>query len=191
MIEGRAPDGRPYPPAFPYDHFTGLQREDVEHLWAHLQSVPPSPTPRVPHDVAGRATSRFWLGLWRTFYFREGEDGVEPDDPPDVQRGAYLGTVVGHCGGCHTPRNGHGARKRRKALEGQDEPPEPAPPLHDLGWSEDQWGWFLETGMTAEGDVVGGEMWRVVEEGTAKLPDGDREALAAWLYQVTTAAHQR
>ena len=35
--------------------------------------------------------------------------------------------------------------------------------------------------MTAEGDVVGGEMARIVEHGTAKLSAADRRALAVWL----------
>lgn len=185
MRRGRSPEGRPYPPSFPYDQFTDLTDDDLGHLWAYLRSVPPVAVPAPAHDVKRRATSRFWLGLWRRLYFDRGPFAADPDQTAADNRGAYLGEAVGHCGGCHTPRNRYGARIDNKALEGSDGEPEPAPPLVGLGWDADDWQWFLETGTTSEGDVVGGEMWRIIEDGTAQLSPDDRAALAGWLARVT------
>ncbi len=185
MRRGKAPDGRPYPPSFPYDQFTGLTDTDLEHLWAYLQSLEPVARADQPHDVKRRARSRFWLGLWRLLYFDRGPHEADDELSPLEARGAYLGEAVGHCGGCHTPRNGNGARREKRALEGSDAEPEPAPALVGLGWTVDDWQWFLETGTTGEGDVVGGEMWRIVEHGTSTLPPEDQQALAAWLARVT------
>jgi len=185
MRRGRSPEGRPYPPAFPYDQFTGLTDTDLEHLWAWLQTQEPVANAVPEHDVKRKATSRFWLGLWRMLYFRRGPHEADDSLTELEARGAYLGEAVGHCGGCHTPRNGNGARREKRALEGRDTEPEPAPSLVGLGWGADDWQFFLETGTTAEGDVVGGEMWRIVSEGTSELPADDRAALAAWLTAVT------
>ncbi|MEO0601157.1 MAG: cytochrome c [Myxococcota bacterium] len=185
MRRGKAPDGRPYAPAFPYDQFTGLTDADLEHLWAWLQSRPAVERPDRLHDVKRRARSRFWLGWWRRLYFDRGPFEADAALTEVEARGAYLGEAVGHCGGCHTPRNRNGARRTGRALEGSDAEPEPAPALVGLGWGLDDWQWFLQTGTTDEGDVVGGEMWRIVEHGTATLPEADQEALAAWLLVVT------
>ena len=45
---------------------------------------------------------------------------------------------------------------------------------------------FFEDGITPEGDIVGGEMARIVEAGTAHLLPAEREALAEWLLSIGT-----
>lgn len=188
MREGKRPDGRSYYPSFPFTSFTGLTDDDLSDLWAFLQTVPADPRPDEPHDLRRGYRKRWVLGLWRTFAFRKGPFEADADDPV-VARGEYLVDVVGHCGECHTPRSGLGALKRRRWLAGSDAEPEPAPNItpHDDGvgsWELDDWLTFLDMGMLPDGDWVGGEMARIVEEGTAPLSEADREAMARYLMSV-------
>lgn len=184
MREGLSPDGTRYWPAFPYTSFHGLTDEDVDDLWAFLQSLPANATPDRPHET-GRG--RWQLRLWRPLVFGDREVFTsDPEQSVAWNRGAYLVNAVGHCGECHTPRGSIGGLKRRKHLGGAHEGPAAGPnltPHPDAlgGWSQSDWTTFFELGMTPSGDFVGGEMSRIVEEGTAPLSAEDREAMATYL----------
>lgn len=190
MRDGRSPDGKPYYPSFPYTAYTELTDEDLRHVWAWLRSLEPVSRPDAPHDLRKGYRKRSLLGLWRLMAFHRGPFQAGKGEPPDVARGRYLGEAVGHCGECHTPRDGIGRVRRRLALAGSDEPPEPAPnitphPEDGVGaWSDADLDAFLQYGMLPDGDFVGGQMMRIVEEGTAALSKEDREALMAWLRSV-------
>lgn len=183
MRHGIGPDGTRYWPAFPYTSFQRLTDDDLADLWAYLQTLPASDRPEIPHE----RQARWQLRIWRPLAFRQ--RGVfEPDaDRSEVaNRGAYLTEAVAHCGECHTPRGGLGGLKHRAFLAGSDAEPEGGPNLtpHEdaLGaWTHSDWTLFLESGMTPEGDFVGGQMGRVVREGTAKLSEADRAAMATFL----------
>jgi mono/diheme cytochrome c family protein len=184
LRRGRDPQGRAYYPAFPYTSFTRLVEEDVADLWAWVQQLPPSPEPSLPHEVKPAYRGPAALGLWRGLGFRPGEFR------PDVRRseawnlGAYLVQGPGHCGECHTPRTSIGVPKRAHALEGSTSPRAP-----DISASaEGVGGWaladlvaFLELGMLPDGDFTGGEMSRVIDEGTSALSADERLAMALYL----------
>jgi mono/diheme cytochrome c family protein len=179
LRHGRSPAGHAYWPAFPYTSFTGLTDQEVADLWAWVQSFPPVPTPNRTHDVD---RERGILGLWRRLYFVD-RGGPRPFADPVLDRGQHLAEVVGHCGECHTPRGPRGNLLRGRAYTGSTTPPEPAPAIDRTSlaaWSEADWVTFLELGMTPNGDFVGGEMARVVREGTSRLNDSDRHALARY-----------
>lgn len=53
-------------------------------------------------------------------------------------------------------------------------------------WSDGDLTLLLETGLTPEGDVVGGAMGEVVRNSTSKLTADDRAAIAAYLKTVPT-----
>ncbi len=186
LRQGKSPEGRPYYPSFPYTATTGLDDQDLRDLWAWARALPPDPRPDTPHALT-RYRQRSVLGLWRMLGFRQGwRPPAEAATDPELARGAYLAEVVGHCGACHTPRGATGIPRARHALAGTRQPPEPGPNLtpHPDGlghWSMGDWLTLLADGMTPEGDIVGGEMWRVVRDGTSKLPEADRRALARWL----------
>ena len=186
MRGGIGPDGTRYWPAFPFTSFHGFTDADLADLWAHLRAVEPVAQPELPHT----RDARWQLRLWRPLAFRgRGAFVPDPDLPAEVNRGAYLVEVVGHCGECHTPRGALGGLKDRRALAGSDTEPEPGPnltPHPDAlgGWTAEDWVTFLETGMTPEGDFVGGQMSRIIQEGTALLPPEDRAAMAAYLLRV-------
>lgn len=180
LTRGRA-DGHALWPAFPYTSYAGLADQDIADLWAWLATYEPVAQPNKTHELAP-GYSRFLLGFWRMLAFDR--TPYQPRDLDDaLVRGGYLVEVVGHCGECHTPRSGIGKVQRKRALQGQSEPPEPAPditPGH-LDWTVKDWLTFFEMGMLPNGDWVGGEMLRVVDEGTSKLSAADREAMARWM----------
>lgn len=187
MRHGRSPEGRPYYPSFPYTAFTGITDEDLRDLWAYLQTVEPVANDPGEHDLNGIYGWRFLLRFWKITGFSKGPwERPKRLEDDQLARGAYLGEAIGHCGECHTPRKALGNLKKRKALGGSDGPESSAPnitPSADgIGeWSHGELVSFFVDGMLPDGDVTGGEMWRLVKEGTAKLSDADREALAAWV----------
>lgn len=175
MREGRAPDGHAYWPAFPYTSFTLLRDEDLAHLWAHLQTLEPVALPNRPHEDIPPG---WQLGVFRWRAFDEGPA------PADMDRGTYLGTAMGHCRECHTPRTWIGRLKLRHDLEGGEAPFTEAPAILPTAfetWSADDLDTFLTLGMTPDGDFPGGGMQRIVEHGTSQLSAADRAALVGWL----------
>ena len=100
-----------------------------------------------------------------------------------VARGAYLARHLGHCGECHTPRNGLGIPDMAREFgggmlaEGKVE----AIDAEALGdWSEDAFALFLTLGLKPDGEFVGGKMEPVIEHNTSRLTKEDREALVAF-----------
>lgn len=184
MRHGRRPQGGPYYPAFPYPAFTGITDADLADLWAFLRTVEPVARPEEPHELHGLSGWRFLVRFWKLTGFDRGPYTPDRDLDPTQARGAYLGEAVGHCGECHTPRGGLGKPRRRHALEGSEAPPEPAPDITRAalsGWSTTELASFLRDGLSPDDDMVGGEMRRLVKQGTALLSDADRQALAAWV----------
>ena len=61
---------------------------------------------------------------------------------------------------------------------------------HGIGkWSEDDILYLLKEGGTPDGDFVGGAMAEIVRN-TARLTDGDRRAIAAYLKSLPAVSHQ-
>ncbi len=187
MRRGRSPEGEHYYPAFPYPSYTKMDEADLAHLWAWLRELPPIAKPNLPHELT-RYKRRGPLAFWKLL---ELERGPLPEDPEldlELARGRYLVEAVGHCGECHSPRNRIGATRARHELAGSDADPEPGPNItpHAEGlasWTVEDWQTFLSLAMTPDGDFVGGEMGRVVREGTAPLSEADRRAIARWMVE--------
>jgi mono/diheme cytochrome c family protein len=191
LRRGRGEHGRHLWPAFPWPSFTALTDADIADLWAYFQTIPPSP------EVSPRSRARFplfrgLLGIWRIFGAHEGPMAPDPEHDAAWNRGRYLGEAVVHCGECHTPRTGLGALRRGRELWGSDEPPTPSPDVTPgaLDWSAGDLASFLEDGITPDGDVAGGEMRRVIRDGTAHLTEADREAIAAWATSVPASSER-
>lgn len=178
MRRGRSPRHGLWP-AFPYTSFTALTDADLEDLWAFLQTVEPAAVPDREHD--GPPGYQRWL--WRRLMFRQHRFEADPDATPEQQRGQYLVDVVGHCGECHSPRGKLG-KVKGDYLGGGTPPFNKAPAIDAAGlesWTRSDLETFLEMGMLPDGDFVGSGMYRVVEDGTAKLSAADRAAIVAWL----------
>lgn len=185
MRDGHGPSGKPYWPAFPYLWFTHAPDQDLWDLWAYLKTVTPSARVNDEHQIKPLYKTDLWL--WRLIAFRPGPLKLAVDTPADVALGAQLVEGIGHCAGCHTPLNGFGKPIPKRAFGGNRQPPERAPnitPDPDAGigaWTQGDLLTFFETGMTGEGDYVGGHMARIVENGSAKLTDVERQAIVAYL----------
>ncbi|UCH73582.1 MAG: cytochrome c [Rhodospirillales bacterium] len=191
---GIAPDGRPYYPAFPYTSFTGMTDDDIADLWAYLRSVPPVARTNEAHDLNVPFGWRRLNDVWRLLYFKPMP--FEPGPPPGGiaatdawRRGAYLVTVLGHCGECHSPRGALGAMRRDHLLAGNRTGPEgkPVPNItthkgRGIGdWSAGDIATYLEIGMDPDGDFAGGAMAEVIEHTTGRLTPEDRAAIAVFL----------
>jgi len=188
LREGVSPGGDHYYPAFPYTAYTRLRREDVLAIKAYLDSVDPVPQPNRPHDLVWYADFRWPLGLWKWLYFEPGEFVPQADRDAQWNRGAYLAQAASHCAECHSPRNLLGALRRDRLYAGAADGPEGestpniTPDKSGIGdWTPSMLGFYLETGMTPEGDFAGSLMADVIDQGTSKLTPEDRSAIATYI----------
>jgi mono/diheme cytochrome c family protein len=187
MREGRDPEGRPLYPAFPYTSYTRMTDEDLAALKGYLDALPAVSRAARDHELWFPFNLRWGLYLWQWLFFAPERFVPDPARDAAWNRGAYLVLAPGHCGECHTPRTFYGVlewdRPFAGAQLGQEKIPDITPnPQHGLGqWSAGDLGIFLKLGMTPDGDFVGSEMAKVVNNGTSKLPDGDIAAIVAYL----------
>lgn len=185
---GLAPDGTNYYPAFPYTSFTKIEDSDVLAIKAYLFSLPPVRQKNRPHDLRFPFSWRFLLTPWKWLFFETGPFRSDPQRSAAYNRGAYLVTALAHCGECHTPRNWLGATEPDRFLAGTAHGPDGKPvpnitPDRATGigaWSEDDIVTLLKDGQKPDFDFVGGLMGEVVD-GTAKLTDADRRAIAVYI----------
>jgi mono/diheme cytochrome c family protein len=189
LRQGIAPGGGHYFPAFPFRAFTGMTDRDILDIKAYLMTQAPVAQANKPHDVSFPFDVRGIMVLWRLIYFTQGPLESDPAQSVAWNRGAYLANAVSHCGECHTPRNFLGApdnRRRFAGLRHAGSPARPAPnltpdPIDGIGtWSLDDIATVLKTGITPKGDFVLAPMSDVVN-GTSKLTDDDRHAIAVYL----------
>lgn len=198
MHQGRSRDGRALNPAFPYTDFTHLRREDSDAIFAWLQRLPAVDAParkaelRFPWNLPGL------LRVWQWLFFKPKAFEPVATQSADWNRGAYLVQGLGHCGACHTPRNGLGAPLAQghapQALSGAELPAQGwhAPSLRTaesggvghwpLG-SIEQW---LSTGNAPEGQA-NGPMARIVSDSLYALVPEDRRAMAVYLKSLSPA----
>ena len=183
ILNGVSPEGAHYYPAFPYTTYARAETQDVVDLIAYLRTLPEDATPSQGHDVGFPFNIRRSLFGWKVLF--ASDDWVMADPATDeIARGRYLVEALGHCGECHTPRNALGGMQRNAWLTGAPLPSGegrvPGITPAQLGWSEGDIAAYLQSGFTPEFDVVGGEMFDVVQN-MAKLDDADRAAIAAYL----------
>lgn len=186
--EGKSPTGQLFP-AFPFTSFTKMSDADVADLWAYMKTVPPAATPSKPHDIRFPFNLRVAQFFWKMLFFAPGRFQPDPARSAEVNRGAYLVQALGHCGECHTPRNALGGLDtgmayagNRKGPDGHAVPNITPDPETGLGkWSEGDIADVLRSGMTPDGDFVGGAMAEVVRNSTSKLTDSDLHAVVAYL----------
>ena len=118
---GVSPGGAHYFPAFPYTVYANATPEDVASLIAYLRTLPASDRPNEPHEVGFPFSIRRNLGLWKRLFAHEGWVLTEAPSA-EVERGRYLVEALGHCGECHTARDGFGALDTDRWLGGAPNP---------------------------------------------------------------------
>lgn len=193
VMRGVSPDGRHYYPAFPYTSYARMRPSDVGDLWAYMKTLPAVEGEAPASDVAFPFSIRRGIGFWKRLHLDMSGDPVvvlAADAPEDVRAGRYLVEGPGHCGECHTPRDLSGGLdlsawlSGAKAAEGDGNVPNITPGEGGIGdWSASDIAYFLESGFTPDFDSVGGSMTAVVRN-LGRLPEADRQAIAAYLKAV-------
>ena len=190
MTRGVGPQGEHLYPSFPYNSYARMTAKDVNDLFGFIKTLPKSDNVAPPHELPFPFNQRIALGGWKLLFFSDGPRAPLSATGDQVKRGQYLVEGPGHCGECHTPRNALGGFETDAWLAGAPNPegegriPNITPGSKSMGaWSETDIVNYLETGFTPEFDTVGGSMVEV-QHNMAKLPAGDREAIAAYLKAV-------
>jgi len=191
MRAGVNGDGEPMYPAHPYTFYNEMTDEDVQAIWAYLQSLEPVENEVEVNQLTFPYNIRAGLRAWQAV-FHDPDTRFEPD--PDKSepwnRGAYLVEAVAHCGACHTPRNIAFARDEDRRLEGAEIRGWYAPDISagDTSqieeWSVDELTTYLQSGEAADAETSFGPMDEVVHESLAEMTTEDVRAMAVYLKDV-------
>lgn len=183
LIAGVSPDGGHYYPSLPYASYVRMRTQDVVDLKAYLDTLPPSDTASLPHELGFPFSIRRGLGLWKRLNLDPAWVLADAGSP-EIERGRYLVEALGHCGECHTPRDATGGLDRSRWLQGAPNPSGkgkiPGLTPDTLTWSARDIAYYLETGFDPDFDTAGGEMVKVIRN-IAQLPPEDRSAIAAYI----------
>ena len=189
LHEGRRASGAHLYPAFPYTSFTRITRGDSDTLYAYLRTLAPVSYRPPENELPPIVDIRGVMALWNLLFFDPGEFRPDGAHTPEWNRGAYLVEGVGHCGGCHTPRNLLGAERTSEYLQGGAaenwHSPNLAGDLHDgIGaWSQGDIIEYLSNGRNARA-TASGSMGQVVLNSTSQLTQADVKAIAAYLREL-------
>lgn len=197
MHLGRSRDGRVLSPAFPYDSFTRLRRDDVDALFAYLKTLPAVEQAQPPQQLRWPFGTQVALSAWQRLFFRPGVYKDDARQAPDWNRGAYLSQGLAHCSACHGTRNVLGATAGTARMDGQylRELGWYAPSLHaddEAGvahWSEAALQQWLRGGRNEHASALG-PMAEVVLGSTQHLNDADLQAMSRYLRSLPQTGRQ-
>jgi len=190
---GIAPDGSRYYPAFPYPNFSKLTRSDMLAIRAYLATLTPFANQPPPPQLRFPLNFRIVMRLWNFLFFRPGILQPDQQKGTDWNRGRYLVEGLGHCGGCHTPKNFLGADKPERALTGGRVGGWFAPRLDGTArsglksWSADDIAEYLQSGRNGRSHA-GELMSEVVVNSTSKMSEADIRAIAVYLKELPAGA---
>ncbi|MET0429400.1 MAG: cytochrome c, partial [Microvirga sp.] len=185
MREGVDREGRHLYPAFPYDHFTRVSDADIRALYAFLMTRRPIAASPPPNDLRFPYDQRILLTGWKLLYLREGPLAPDPAHSPEWNRGRDLAEGLGHCGACHTPRNGLGAERTEAAYAGGEvenwavyaingQSPAPVP------WDAASLAFYLRHGWHERHGVSRGPMAPVTAN-LGSVPEADTAAIGTYV----------
>ena len=185
---GRSRDGRLLLPAFPYNHTSVFTPNDVQAMFAWLQSVKPVNTDRPAHQLTWPLGTQPIIAVWRSLYFSPTPFQRNDQQSDTWNRGAYLVQSAGHCAACHGQRNALGRFPAVDDLSGGFLSSHLwfAPSLRDptqttLAHSADaDIGQLLRTGANTSAHVSG-PMAEFVQQAGQYLSVADGEAIAVYL----------
>lgn len=186
LHEGIAPGGRHLYPAFPYVYFTHVTRRDSDDLYAFLRSVKPVHQDATPNRLIFPFNLRWGLVFWNWLYLDRTPLPAPAGRSAAWQRGQYLVNGLGHCGGCHTPKDLLFGDKKGQAFTGatvqhwfaSNLTSGPADSL--AHWHPSDITRFLATGVNSLATAAG-SMQEKVTLSTSRMSDADRAAIAAYL----------
>jgi mono/diheme cytochrome c family protein len=186
MHDGKGAHGEDLYPAFPYPWFRRVSREDDDAIFAYLATLPAVNYTPPKNDLSFPLNFRSFVGAWNMLFLDSHDFQSDPGQSEEWNRGAYLVNGLGHCGGCHTPKNSFGADKSKQELQGGNLDNWVAPDLTSnsrigIGdWSVDDIAEFLASGRNAHA-AAGGAMADVITHSTSFMSDADRRAIAVYL----------
>jgi mono/diheme cytochrome c family protein len=186
MHDGIDDEGKNLYPAFPYPWFRLVSREDDDAILAFLKTTPAVSYRPPENDLHFPLNLRSLVKGWNLLFLNSHDFQTDPRQSAEWNRGAYLVNGLGHCGGCHTPKNALGADKSKLELHGATVENWVAPDLTrndrtGLGaWSIDDVTEYLRTGRNARAGA-GGVMADVITYSTSLMSDADRRAMAVYL----------
>src|SRR5262249_12728939 len=104
-------------------------------------------------------------------------------------RGAYLAEGIGHCGACHSPRNGLGAEIRGQQLDGGEVEGWHAYAINARSQSQESWNadalhTYLRKGWHDQHGIAHGPMAPVTRN-LAAVADADVRAIATYVASMT------
>ena len=180
--------GRHLYPAFPYDHFTLVSDEDNRALYAYLMTREPVHAVAPANELRFPFNIRMLIAGWKLLFFKEGPFVAQQQQSAEWNRGAYLSEGLGHCGGCHTPRNSLGAEEKSKHFAGGEaegwqayaiNSASPAP----IPWNQESMAFYLRNGWHDFHGVSRGPMAEVTGN-LGTVPDADVRAIATYVVGV-------
>jgi mono/diheme cytochrome c family protein len=118
MHRGRSKDARLLAPAFPYNHTSVITRPDSDAIFAWLNTLPPVVQAQPAHTLVWPVGTQPALAVWRSLFFEPSPFQADKSQTAEWNRGAYLVQGLGHCAGCHSPRNALGASGPVRDLSG-------------------------------------------------------------------------
>jgi mono/diheme cytochrome c family protein len=186
MHDGVDAHGNNLYPAFPYPWYQLATREDDEAILAYLQSTPAVDYVPPRNHLVFPLNMRAVVKVWNLLNLRTQDFVADPGQSADWNRGAYIVNGLGHCGGCHTPKNPSGGDKSDQKFYGARLDDWVAPDLTSnertgLGrWSVDDIAEFLRNGRNVHA-AAGASMGEVVTYSSSLMSEQDRHAAAVYL----------
>jgi mono/diheme cytochrome c family protein len=131
---------------------------------------------------------RTLVAAWKLLFFKPGELQPDPVLTAELNRGAYLVEGLGHCSGCHTPRNALGAERNDAYLGGGESEGWHSPALNEAStapvpWTEPQLLAYLRHGFALSHGVATGPM-QPVANNLGTVDEADVKAIAEYIAKV-------
>ena len=184
-------------PTMPYDFYTRATREDVDALYAYMQTVRPVRNKVTVNHLYFPFDQRWSMAAWRELYFTEGVYKPDLSKSAAWNRGAYLVEGFGHCSDCHSPRNLLGGIEKSRDFNGAvidgwfalDLTSDIATGLG--AWSADEIATYLKTGSYKGKTTTLGPMAEVVRNSLSHLTDADLSSMAEYLKSIPPESRLR
>jgi mono/diheme cytochrome c family protein len=196
LHRGVAKDGTHLYPAFPYTSYSGISRDDAVAIKAYIFSLPAVHKAPPPDRLSFPFNQRWTMALWNLAFLNAHRFRGTPGLSAEENRGAYLATVLGHCGECHTPRNIAFAMDSSRQFAGAkvqgwhayNITPDDASGIGD--WSNQQLSDYLKTGHSDGRGSAAGPMGEAVANSLQYLTPTDVAALVSYLRKVKHMSSQ-
>jgi mono/diheme cytochrome c family protein len=184
-------------PTMPYDFYTRATREDIDALYAYMQTVRPVRNAVTVNHLDFPFDQRWSMAAWRELYFAEGAYKPNPTKSAAWNRGAYLVEGFGHCSDCHSPRNLLGGIEKSKDFNGAvidgwfalDLTSDIATGLG--AWTADEIATYLKTGSYKGKSTTLGPMAEVIRNSLSHLTDTDLSSMAEYLKSIPPESRLR